>query len=107
MSKYLNLDLLSFAFLIVFLLLHNQFLLFHSEQTHSWAEPYYNSSSPPMQQVIFPQVPENKQKQNGFVFLFCQHKHISFRFLALCLSLQHLDDNLLLLNQESAFDPER
>lgn len=32
--------------------------------------------------------------------------HILLRFLALCLCFEHLDDDLLLLNQESTLDPE-
>lgn len=39
-------------------------------------------------------------------FIVAIQIHILLRFLALCLCLQHLDDDLLLLNQESTLDPE-
>lgn len=53
---------------------------------------------------------ENKKisrTQVDLSFYLSIQTHISLRFLALCLCLQHLDDNLLLLNQESTLDPER
>lgn len=39
-------------------------------------------------------------------FIVAIQIHILLRLLALCLSLEHLDDDLLLLNQESTLDPE-
>lgn len=39
-------------------------------------------------------------------FIVAIQIHILLRFLALCLRLEHLDDDLLLLNQESTLDPE-
>lgn len=44
---------------------------------------------------------------SGFVLLLWQYKYtLSLRFLALCLRLEHLHNNFLLLNQESTFDPD-
>lgn len=39
-----------------------------------------------------------------YLFIVAKQIHILLRFLALCLCLQHFDDNLLLLNQESTLD---
>lgn len=62
MSKYLNLDaaiLEYFFFFSIFSYISApaQFILIYSQQTHSCAE---FSSNPNLQEVIFPQVPENK-----------------------------------------------
>lgn len=39
------------------------------------------------------------------LFIVAIQIHILLRFLALCLCLQHFDNDLLLLNQESTLDP--
>lgn len=48
-------------------------------------------------------------RRNGFVghfvFIVAKEINILLRFLALCLCLQHFDNDLLLLNQESTLDP--
>lgn len=41
-----------------------------------------------------------------FFFIVAIQIHSLLRFLALCLCLEHLDNNLLLLNKESALDSE-
>lgn len=64
-------------------------------------------SSQPNLQVIFPQVFNKHVETKEFCLFIWLIHNISFRFLALSLRLQHLDDNLLLLNQEGALDPER
>lgn len=75
-----------FTFPVKFLLLCSQFL--HIDTTRSHIELCIRSN-PELQLVIFPQAPENKQKLNRFVFLFCQYKytfHLDFWLCACAFS---------------------